>query len=82
MRRFAEPLDRVGSNGRRAYRLTPASLAVGRDHGVSPQTLEAWFVQRSGHPLSAAARLLLVGAQARILSTSSPRSPAAAFACS
>ena len=63
VRRFAEPIERAGSNGRRSYRLTPASLAVGRNHGMSPQTLEAWFVQRSGHPLSAAARLLLLGPQ-------------------
>jgi hypothetical protein len=63
VRRFAEPIDRTGSNGRRAYRLTPASLAVGRDQGLSPQALEGWFVQRSGQPLSAAARLLLMGPQ-------------------
>jgi hypothetical protein len=64
VQRFAELLDRSSSNGRRLYRLTPASLAAGRESGLTLQTLETWFVQRSGQPLSAAARLLLTGSQA------------------
>jgi hypothetical protein len=59
--RFAAPVDRAGLNGRRQYRLTPASLAAARDGGLSVPQLEAWFAQRSGGPLSPAARLLLAG---------------------
>jgi hypothetical protein len=61
--RFAELLDRSSSNGRRLYRLTPASLANGRGGGLSLTALESWFHQRAGQPLSAAARLLMVGGQ-------------------
>jgi hypothetical protein len=61
--RFAEPLDGAGVNGRRRYRLTPASLAGGRDSGLDPRDLENWFVQRAGQPLSPAAHLLLDGPQ-------------------
>jgi hypothetical protein len=62
--RFAVPLDRAQANGRRQYRLTPASLAAAREGGMSVPQLEAWFGQRAGGPLSPAARLLLGGAQA------------------
>jgi hypothetical protein len=58
--RFAE-LVKSGSDGRRAYRLTPASLAAARDAGLSLPTLETWFQQRTGQPISPAARLLLGG---------------------
>ncbi len=61
--RFAEVLDRTPVNGRRQYRLTPASLAQARSAGMVAGALEAWFQQRSGQPLSAAARLLLMGPQ-------------------
>src|SRR5205807_7641812 len=61
--RFAVPLDRA-ANGRRQYRLTPASLAAARDGGMSVPQMEAWFTQRTGGPLSPAARLLLGGAHA------------------
>ena len=69
LQRFAEPLDRgslrTTDKGAaiRHYRLTPASLAAGRESGLSLRILEDWFVQRSGRPLSPAARLLLTGAQ-------------------
>ncbi len=56
LRRFAEPLD-----GRCQYRLTPASVAAGRAGGLGVRTLEEWFVQRTGRPLSPAARLLIAG---------------------
>src|SRR5262249_39431521 len=59
LQRFAEPVDRSGANGRRTYRLTPASLDPARRTGLSLQTLETWFFQRSTAPLSAAARFLL-----------------------
>jgi hypothetical protein len=72
--RFAEPVaasppgsprgDKDLGNGRRQYRLTPASLAAGRDRGLSLPNLEGWFWQRAGQPLSPAARLLLTGSEA------------------
>ncbi len=62
VQRFAEPVERHGVTGRRFYRLTPASVGASRDNGLSLLGLEAWSQQRSGQPLSAAARLLLAGA--------------------
>jgi hypothetical protein len=62
--RFAEPLPATRGEGRRAYRLTPASLGAARAGGMQAAGLEAWFQQRVGQPLPAAARLLLAGAQA------------------
>lgn len=61
LHRFAEPLDGATVNGCRRFRLTPASLAAGRSTGLDPALLEEWFQQRSGRPLSPAARLLLQG---------------------
>jgi hypothetical protein len=70
VRRFAEPVsagpgagrsERELLNGRRQYRLTPASLSAGRNSGLSLTNLENWFLQRAGQPLSAAGRLLLTG---------------------
>jgi hypothetical protein len=61
--RFAEPLERSASDGRRQYRLTPASLASARESGLSASTLETWFQQRAGQMLPASARLLLSGSQ-------------------
>jgi hypothetical protein len=57
--RFAEPVGTATANGCRRYRLTPASLAAGRESGLGVRELEGWFQQRAGQPLSAAARLLL-----------------------
>jgi hypothetical protein len=59
--RFAELLP-AGPDGRRRYRLTPASLARAREEGMSPSALEKWFTQRAVRPLPPAARLLLAGA--------------------
>jgi hypothetical protein len=64
VQRFAETVQRAGSNGRRHYRLTPTSVAAGRGNGLTPQALESWFFQRVGQALSPAARLLLTGANA------------------
>lgn len=61
--RFAEPMGSVAGNGRRQYRLTPASLAAARSAGVNAQALEMWFRQRVGQPVSPAALLLLTGGQ-------------------
>jgi hypothetical protein len=63
LQRFAEPVETLPLNGRRRYRLTPASLADGRQGGLHVRALEEWFVQRTGSPLSASARLLLTGSQ-------------------
>ena len=59
--RFAEPLNGTPANGRRQYRLTPASLAAAQNSGLGLRVLEEWFVQRTGQPLSPSARLLLTG---------------------
>jgi hypothetical protein len=61
--RFAELMTRTSPNGRRQYRLTPASIATARESGWSLPMLEQWFVQRTGQPLTAAARLLIVGGE-------------------
>ncbi len=61
--RFAERLDRPSANGRRQYRLTPASLEAARAGGMQLPTLEIWFHQRTGQPAPAAARLLMAGAE-------------------
>jgi hypothetical protein len=63
LRRFAEPLPRPSANGRRQYRLTPASLASAQEGGLNLPLLETWFAQRTGQPLPAATRLLLTGPQ-------------------
>jgi hypothetical protein len=59
VQRFAEPAPRSGPAGRRLYRLTPASLTTAREQGVTTAFLGRWFEQRTGLPLSPAARLLL-----------------------
>jgi hypothetical protein len=63
--RFAELLSRTSSGGKRLYRLTPQSLARARGEGMTLQSLEAWFQQRVGEPITPAARLLLTGAHLR-----------------
>jgi hypothetical protein len=68
VQRFAEPIaapaPSMGSQGRRPYRLTPASIATARQHGVTLAHLESWFGQRTGLPISAAAQMLLTGPDA------------------
>ena len=61
--RFAELLDRPTANGRRQYRLTPASLGAARAGGMGLPTLEVWFHQRTGQTAPPAARLLMAGAE-------------------
>jgi hypothetical protein len=61
--RFAERLERPGPNGRREYRLTPASLQAGKANGLTIAALETWFQQRTGQALSPAAKLLMIGAE-------------------
>ncbi len=61
--RFAELSGGSTANGRRQYRLTPASLSAGRATGMTLTALETWFYQRSGQALPAAARLLMTADQ-------------------
>jgi hypothetical protein len=61
--RFAEPIDRPGADGKRRYRLTPATLANAREAGFNVQTLEMWFQQRAGSMLPPAVLLLLTGSE-------------------
>jgi hypothetical protein len=61
--RFAEPITGASANGRRQYRLTPASLSAGRSSAMSLTALESWFQQRSGQPLPAAVLLLMTAGQ-------------------
>lgn len=58
--RLAEPLSGA-SAGERRYALTPASLARAQTQGISILELEQWASDRSGEPLSSAARLLFAG---------------------
>lgn len=59
LKRFAELVQNPGSNGRRQYRLTPASLTAGEESGLHLRALEDWFMQRTGQTITPAARLLL-----------------------
>jgi hypothetical protein len=66
--RFAEPFPvgegsgmRPNAQGRRFYRITPATIMTARQQGVSLAYLETWFVQRTGLPISAAAQLMMTG---------------------
>lgn len=63
LRRFAEPVDTLLANGRRKYRVTPATLEAGRAAGLNESHLHEWFRQRAGKPLSAACHLLLTASQ-------------------
>ena len=64
LQRFAEPVPSNQGPGRRAYRLTPASLLAARNEGLSLSVLATWFEQRTGLPLSPAARLLYAAGDA------------------
>jgi Helicase conserved C-terminal domain len=64
MQRFAEPATAPAAPGRRVYRLTPTSIGTARSQGLSLPALTTWFEQRTGLPLSPAARLLYSGADA------------------
>jgi hypothetical protein len=61
LKRFAEPVATDVRANRRTYRLTPGSLARGREAGLTTRALEDWFVQRTGQLLTPAAQLLLAG---------------------
>ncbi len=61
LQRFAEPLANSAPEGRRFYRLTPASLGRSRESGWSLGSIEEWFTLRAGQPLPPAVRMLLSG---------------------
>jgi hypothetical protein len=61
LRRFGQFLAAPAGNGRPQYRLTASSLAAGQESGLGIRALEEWFTQRTGQPLTPAARLLLTG---------------------
>jgi hypothetical protein len=63
MQRFAVPVAGGVKEGRRQYRITPETMTAAREGGLGVRSLEEWFTQRTGGPLPAAARLLLVGSQ-------------------
>jgi len=64
IQRFAEPAATSGAAPRRIYRMTPASLHAAKKAGVHLDDLALWFQQRTGLPLSPAAKMLLTGAEA------------------
>ena len=63
LQQFAEPLVRPSANGRRTYRLTPATLAGGRKNGLNLAGMESWFDKRCGQDLPPAVRLLLTASE-------------------
>lgn len=59
---FAEALP-IEPNGTRRFRITPASLRRATESGRPLADIDHWFLERTGAPLCAAGRLLLLGAQ-------------------
>lgn len=57
--RLAEPV--AGDGTQRRFRITPTTAKAVRDQGLTLGELDQWSVSRSGGPLAASARLLLVG---------------------
>jgi hypothetical protein len=60
--RFADPVA-AHPPGVRRFRLSPASLRRASDQGLGLAEVDAWFIDRTGGPLSAAGRLFLLGPQ-------------------
>ena len=58
---FAEAMP-IEQNGTRRFRITPASLRRATESGRPLADIDQWFTERTGGPLSAAGRLLLLGA--------------------
>ncbi len=63
MPRFAELLQRALRQRQAAVSADARLAGRRRSSGLTLSALETWFQQRTGHPVSAAARLLLTGAQ-------------------
>jgi hypothetical protein len=61
--RFAERVERPTVDGRRIYRMTPASIALARETGMTLANLENWFQQRAWQLLTPTARLFFTGPQ-------------------
>jgi hypothetical protein len=64
LRRFAEAASPSGADDRTRYRMTPATLRTAQRQGLDAKALDAWFLRRTGEPLSATAKLLLTGEDA------------------
>ncbi|HXD85059.1 MAG TPA: hypothetical protein VN641_01105 [Urbifossiella sp.] len=60
--RYADPLPSDVPTVRR-FRLSPTSLRRAADLGLGITEIDAWFVERTGFPLSPAGRLFLLGKQ-------------------
>ncbi len=60
--RYADPLTSEIPSIRR-FRLSPQSLRRAADLGLSLSEIDAWFIDRTGAPLSPAGRLFLLGSQ-------------------
>jgi hypothetical protein len=60
--RFADPLP-DGAPGARRFQLSPQSLRRAAGQGLAVADIDAWFLDRTGEPLSAAGRLFLLGPQ-------------------
>jgi hypothetical protein len=57
--RIAEPLPGEGTE--RRFRISPETARIVREQGMTLADLDAWSTSRSGVPLAASARLLVVG---------------------
>ncbi len=60
---YADALVNEGPTTRR-FRLSPGSLRRAADLGLAVTDIDAWFVERTGFPLTPAGRLFLLGKQA------------------
>lgn len=63
LQRFAEPVSGMQPPGKRLYRLTPASVQAARRNGMTLSSLQSWFQDRTGLPVSPAARLLMTASE-------------------
>lgn len=67
--RFAEPLPLTDKEGRRQFRVTPASLRLAFEQGLAIDGLEEWFQRRTGGSPPASVMLLFqAAAGARLVS--------------
>lgn len=64
--RVPEASRRSSTNPRRHFRVTAESLARGTANGLTLTQLADWYLRRSGAPLPAAVRLMLLAAAGRV----------------
>ncbi|MGF1582064.1 MAG: helicase-associated domain-containing protein [Gemmataceae bacterium] len=57
--RFADEVPETRTSNPRLFRLTPESIQRAQDHGMTLDGLKAWYLNRTGHSVTAAARLLM-----------------------